>query len=94
MLSKEPLYICQGPFLSKKIQRAIQVYFLPDLELIFWLCHVVQNKFKDNGTAKASSLYLEIGKATWHIYIMNRIYIYKAGILHSIRESVSSARGW
>ena len=48
---------------SEKVQHGIQIQLLADSQLIFRLGQVVKQKFKDQRTAKAAPLDLELGEA-------------------------------
>ena len=66
----------------KQIQHIVQINFFPDLKLVFRLCHVIQQKFQDQGTAKASSFNFKIRKSHWQISLLNILDTNKSLILH------------
>ena len=73
----------------KQIQHTIQIHCLPDVKMVFRLCHVVQQKFQHNGAAQSPPLNLEIGKAHGGIHLPDVADADKAGIFHGFGEAVA-----
>ena len=70
-MEKLPNILLGGLFAmcSEQIQHTVQVNCLPDGKLILGLCHVVEQKFQNQGAAQAPALQLEMGKAHGQIDI-------------------------
>ena len=67
---------------SEKVQHIVQIQFLTDSQLVFRLSQVVEQKFKDQRTAKAAPLDLELGEAHRQVGIPNSLDADKAGVCH------------
>ena len=49
----------------KEIKHIIQIDLLSDTKLIFWLSHIIEQKFQNQSAAKSSSFNLKIRKSHW-----------------------------
>ena len=66
----------------KQIQHIIQIQFLSYMQLIFRLCHIIQQKFQDQRTSKSPAFDLKICKSHRQIDIFDIIYTDKSRICH------------
>ena len=75
----------RGPVLpSKKVEHTVEVYLFPYAELIFGLCHIVEQKFQYQRTAQSSALNFKIGEAVREIGVSDIVYADKAWIFHCL----------
>ena len=44
----------------KQVERIIEIYLFPDMDMIFWPCHVIKQELEQQGAAQPAALYLEI----------------------------------
>ena len=61
---------------------------------MFWLCHVVKQKFQDEGAAKASAFNLELGKAGGGVNVLNVVDSDEARIFHGVGKAVAVLCAW
>lgn len=76
---------------SEKVQHGIQIQLLADSQLIFRLGQVVKQKFKDQRTAKAAPLDLELGEAPRQIGIPDGLMPIKPGFAIAREKRYPSA---
>lgn len=73
---------------SEKVQHGIQIQLLADSQLIFRPGQVVKQKFKNQRTAKAAPLDLELGEAPRQVGIPDGLDADKAGVRHRPGEAI------
>ena len=72
----------------KQIQHTVQIDCFPDVNLIFRLGHVIEQKFQNHGAAKPAAFDFEIGKAHGEVNISNILNADKARIGHGFGEPI------
>ena len=72
----------------KQIQHTVQIDCFPDVNLIFRLGHVIEQKFQNHGAAKPAAFDFEIGKAHGEVNISNVLNADKARIGHGFGEPI------
>ena len=75
---------------SEEIQRIAQIDLLPDREMVFGFCHVVEEKFQKQGTAQSPPLNFEVGKSHRQVSAPNVINADKRRILHSLGKPIAA----
>ena len=72
----------------EQIQHAIQIDCLPDVDLVLWLGHVIQQKFQNHGTSQPSAFDFEIRKTHGEVIVPNVLNADKARIGHGFGEPI------
>ena len=73
----------------KQVQHTIQIDCLPDVNLVLWLGHVIQQKYQNHSTAKTPSLNFKIGKAHGEVNSLNVLDADKPRIGHGFGEPIA-----
>ena len=71
---------------SEQIQRIAEIDFLPHLQLMLGLGHVIEQEFQNQRAAQTAPLDLELGKAHGQVGAYDVVGADKAGILHGLGE--------
>ena len=74
---------------SEQIQHIVQIDFLPDLELVFRLCQVIEQKLQHQRAAQPAALDLEMVKPHGQIGMHDVADADEAGILHGPGKAVA-----
>ena len=74
---------------SKQIQHVIQIYTFSDMQVIFRLCHIIKEKFQNQGAAKSPTFNFKIGKSHWQVDIFYIVYSDKPRICHCLRKTIA-----
>ena len=74
---------------SKKIQHTIQINFFANLQMVFRLCKIIEQKFQNNRTAKPSALDFKMRKSHGQILCLNILNADKAGVLHRFGKTIA-----
>ena len=74
----------------KQVQRAVEVDFFADLELVFGFGHVIEQKFQDEGTTQAAAFDFKVAESLRAVHVLNVIDSDESGIFHGVREAVAA----
>ena len=77
----------------KQVQHTVEIDFLPDLQPVLRLCHVIEQKFQNHGAAQAAPFELEMGKAGRKIDVLNIFHADESRVLHGIGKTVAPGGG-
>lgn len=64
----------RGKHALKQIQHIIKIYRFSDMNLIFWLNHIIKQEFQHQCTAKSPSFNFEIRKSHRQIAVLDILY--------------------
>ena len=78
-----------GAISLKKIQHIVQINCLPHLQLVFRLCHVVEQKFQHQCAAKSPALYFKVGKTCGQIPLPDVLHPDEPGATHRLGKAIA-----
>ena len=87
----QPVNFCSFRILpcSEQIQPVVQIGFLPDLQLVFGLCQVIEQKLQLKRATQPTALNLEMIKPHGQISMHDVADADEAGVFHGLGESLA-----
>ena len=73
----------------EQVQHTVQIDCFPNMNLVLWLRHVIQQKFQNHCTSKAAAFDFEIGKAHGQVTVPNVLNADKPRIGHGFGEPIA-----